>query len=170
MVTMKETVELSVSGWMVVEESAQMPATSHLIDEPAVDKEGDDRQKDRLTKTRAPPLLRHILQQGLRDPAERDNRRDQGETDGRVRKVDFSAYFSVSMMRGSSAPDGDQIASLVLRCFPASRRRLRLRGCLRDFRRQSPRADSLPQIFQFRVPARTNVYSHCDCLQFFLAS
>jgi hypothetical protein len=52
----------------------------------------------------------------LRDPAERNNRRDQGETDGRVRKVDFSAYFSVSMMRGSSAPDGDQIASLVLRC------------------------------------------------------
>jgi hypothetical protein len=80
----------------------------------------------------------------LRDPAERDNRRDQGETDGRVCKVDFSAYFSVSMMRGSSAPDGDQIASLVLRCFLASRRRLRLRGCLRDFRRQSPRADSLP--------------------------
>jgi hypothetical protein len=121
MVTVKETVELSVSGWLMVEEPAQMPATSHLIDESAVDEEGDDGQKDRLTKTRAPPVLRHILQEGLRDPAERDTRRDQRETDGRVRKLDFSAYFSVSMMRGSSTHDADQIASLALRCFPASR-------------------------------------------------
>jgi hypothetical protein len=95
MVTVKEAVELFLSGWLVVEEPAQMPATSHLIDEPAVDEEGDDRQKDRLTKTRAPPVLPHILQEGLRDPTERDNRRDQRETDGRVRKwisLRMSAY------------------------------------------------------------------------------
>ena len=98
-----------------------MPATSHLIDEPAVDEKGDDRQKDGLTKTHAPPMLRHILQEGLRDPTERDNRRDQRETDGRVRKLDFSAYFNVSMPRGSSTHDVDQIASLDRRCFPASR-------------------------------------------------
>jgi hypothetical protein len=63
MATVKEAVELSVTRRMVVEEPAQMPATSHLIDEPAVDEEGDDRQKERLTKTRAPPLCRHILQE-----------------------------------------------------------------------------------------------------------
>ena len=31
-----------------------------------------------------PTCARHILQEGLRDPTERDNRRDQRETDGRV--------------------------------------------------------------------------------------
>ncbi len=120
---MKEAVKLLLAGRSVGQQSPEIPDTSQLIDEPAIDQEADDPQKERLTEARAPSMRRSLLHDRPGDWAECKERGNETDTDAGAGQGELPAKTpGARVPRGRLAifraiSHGDcQTASVVVRC------------------------------------------------------